>query len=223
MRRRWLLLGALIATLAALAVAWRHTALADWTQLASLAAWAHEPDARIWLPLLVLSAYTPASLTLFPRPVITLFAVATFGPWIGFALAFTGILLAALATYALGMRFDPERARLLEGARAARLRALLQRQGVLAVTAVRLVPVAPFAVVNAAAGALRVRLHHFMLGSALGILPGTAMATVLGDRIAAVIRSPDPLNLFLIAAALCVLVGVTFGARRSIARRWMTR
>ena len=59
----------------------------------------------------------------------------------------------------------------------------MRRRGVLAMTAVRLVPLAPFAVVNVVAGAIRMRLRHFMLGSALGILPGTLVATVFGDQL----------------------------------------
>ena len=34
-------------------------------------------------------------LTLFPRALITLFGVIAFGPWLGFAYAMSGILLAA--------------------------------------------------------------------------------------------------------------------------------
>jgi phospholipase D1/2 len=222
MRQRWAVIG-LVVALAALVAAWQVTPLAEWRELATITSWAQDSAIRSWLPILVLGAYTPASLTLFPRPLITLFAVVAFGPWLGFALAFTGIMIAAMATYALGRGLDPERARLLDPEKLARLRAMLQRRGVLAVTAVRLVPIAPFAVVNAAAGALRVRVHHFAIGSALGILPGTATATVLGDRIAAALRSPEPLDLFLITAALLVLVAATLGARRWLARRWTPR
>jgi phospholipase D1/2 len=221
-RPRWVIIG-LVVALAALAAVWRVIPLADWRAVATVTSWAQESAMHSWLPILVLGAYTPASLTLFPRPIITLFAVAAFGPWLGFALAFTGIMIAAMATYVLGRGLDPKRARLLDDEKLARLRVVLQRRGVLAVTAVRLVPIAPFAVVNAAAGALRVRVHHFAIGSALGILPGTATATVLGDRIAAALRSPELLDLFLITAALLVLVAATLGARRWLARRWTPR
>jgi phospholipase D1/2 len=221
-RLRWVVIG-LVLMLAALTAVWRVTPLAGWSALATVTSWAQGSAIHSWLPILILGAYTPASLTLFPRPIITLFAVVTFGPWLGFALAFTGIMIAAMATYALGRGLDPERARLLEGEKLARLRATLQRRGVLAVTAVRLVPIAPFAVVNAAAGALRVRVHHFAIGSAIGILPGTATATVLGDRIAAALRSPELMDFFLITAALLVLVAATLCARRWLARRWTPR
>ena len=47
-------------------------------------------------------------------------------------------------------------------------------------TAIRLVPVAPFVVVNLAAGAIRVRYWHFALGTVLGMLPGALVATTPG-------------------------------------------
>ena len=41
---------------------------------------------------------------MFPRPLITLFAVIAFGPWLGFVYSMTGILLAALVTYYVGVK-----------------------------------------------------------------------------------------------------------------------
>ena len=49
-----------------------------------------------WAPLVVILAYTPASLVMFPRWLITLMAVAAFGPWAAFAYAQTGVLVALL-------------------------------------------------------------------------------------------------------------------------------
>jgi uncharacterized membrane protein YdjX (TVP38/TMEM64 family) len=222
-RRRWIAPCVAFAALLALAAAWTYSPLTAWTKAVNVTAWAHDAGARPWVPIVVLAAYTPASMALFPRALITLFAVVAFGPWLGFAFAFTGIMIAAIATYALGVGLDCERLRALAGPRLDRVRALLCRRGVLAVTVVRLVPIAPFALVNAVAGALRIRLSHFAVGSALGILPGTAASTVLGDQIAAALRAPGSVNLYIVAAALLVLVAATLGVRRWLFGRWKAR
>jgi phospholipase D1/2 len=222
-RSQWLVCCVMLVGLTALAAAWSHSPLAVLTRLDTVAAWAQEAGGRPWVPVAVLAAYTPASVTLFPRPLITLFAVLAFGPWLGFACAFLGIMLAAIATYALGAGVDVQDYPALSGPRVRRVQALLRRGGVLAVTAVRLVPLAPFAVVNAVAGALRIRLAHFAAGTALGILPGTAIATVLGEQITAAIRSPASVNPYLVGAVLLGLCGATLTVRRWLFGQWKAR
>ena len=60
--------------------------------------WAHSIGEARWAPLVVMAAYTPAAFVMFPRPLITLFAVIAFGPVLDFVYGLVGILRAALAT-----------------------------------------------------------------------------------------------------------------------------
>jgi hypothetical protein len=46
------------------------------------------------------------------------------------------------------------------------------RRGVFAVVAIRFLPVAPFTMVNIVLGAARIKLWHFVLGTAIGLTPG---------------------------------------------------
>ena len=215
-RPRWKLLLGLVVVAAVLAATWRYTPLAAWADADRVTQWAHSFSAYRWAPLLVMAAYTPASLVLFPRPLITLFAVVAFGAPFGFMYAFAGILLAALASYALGLRLDRGAVRRIAGNRLNRLSQVMRERGLLAMTAVRLVPLAPFAVVNIVAGAIRIRLWHFIAGSAIGILPGTLVATVFGDQLAAGLRDPRSINPGLLLAAIAVLATATW-----VVRRWL--
>jgi phospholipase D1/2 len=213
-RPAWLSVVGVVLAVGALAALWRYTPLAAWTDASLVTEWAEAFSAVRWAPLLVLLAYTPASLVLFPRPVITLFAVIAFGLWSGFLLAFTGILLAAGLTYFLGRKLDRGVVRRIAGTRLNRLSQVMRRRGVLAMTAIRLVPIAPFAVVNIVAGTIRVSPRDFMLGSAFGILPGTLVATVFGDQVASGLRNPASVNVWLIVAVAAVLAVATWGVRR---------
>jgi len=215
-RPHWKLLLALLLVLAALGGMWHYTPLAVWADADRVRAWAESFSKNIWAPLIVMAAYTPASLVLFPRPAITLFAVVAFGTVLGFVYAFSGILIAALATYALGLKLDRGAVRRIAGNRLNRLSQIMRERGVLAMTAVRLVPLGPFGVVNIVAGAIRIRLWHFMLGTAIGILPGTLVATIFGDQLAAGLRDPRTINVWLIAAAVVVL-----GVATLVVRRWL--
>ena len=80
-------------------------------------------------PLAVMAAYTPACVSMFPRPLITLFAVLAFGPWLGFAYGITGILLAAAATYAVGARMPETTVKRLAGEKLNGVTDVLRRRG----------------------------------------------------------------------------------------------
>jgi uncharacterized membrane protein YdjX (TVP38/TMEM64 family) len=208
----------MILGLTLLAALWRYTPLSGWADAELVAGWANEFSAHWWAPFLVLAAYTPASLVLFPRPLITLFAIVAFGAGLGFVYAFSGIMVAGLATYGLGLLLDRSAVRRIAGKRLNRLSHLMRERGLLAMTAVRLVPIAPFAVVNIVAGAIRIRPYHFFIGSAVGILPGTLFATMFGDQLAAGLRDPSSINPLLIAGA-----AIVFGTVIWIMRRWLFR
>ena len=49
---------------------------------------------------------------------------------------------------------------------------------------IRMVPIAPFSVVNLVAGASELSLRDFMLGTVLGMAPGIAVMAALGAQIA---------------------------------------
>jgi phospholipase D1/2 len=215
-RPAWLLPVAVLAIAGLLTAMWRYTPLSAWTDADRAMVWAAQFALVWWAPLVVVLAYTPASVVLFPRAFITLFAVAAFGPWHGFAYAMSGILVACGITYAVGTKMNRQTVRRLARGRLNRLSRVMRRRGLLAMTAVRLVPLAPFPVVNVVAGAIRVPMRYFLLGSALGILPGTLVATVFGDQLVTGLKDPRSINLWLVGILVLALV---VGTR--LVRRWL--
>jgi len=72
--------------------------------------------------------------------------------------------------------------------------------------------------VNLAAGASHVRLRDFLLGTALGMLPGIAAITVFSDRVLAVLREPSAT-----ALALLLMVAAAVAAGAYALNRWLGR
>ena len=70
---------------------------------------------------------------------------------------------------------------------------------------VRIIPVAPFTVINMVAGASHIRLRDFVIGSAIGLLPGIVGISLFTDRLAATIQKPD-LQAFAILAAVAAVI-----------------
>ncbi len=73
----------------------------------------------------------------------------------------------------------------------------------------RLLPIVPFTLANYAAGVTAVRPHHFALGTALGLVPSTVLAAVLGDALSD-LGSPRSIVALSIWAVLAV-AGVLWG------------
>ncbi|TAK80395.1 MAG: phospholipase [Betaproteobacteria bacterium] len=202
---------------ALLAAAWRFTPLGEILSAEQIIAWAHVFGAQWWAPLAVMLAYTPACFVMFPRPLITLAAVVAFSPWPGFAYAMAGIVLSAIVTYYVGKRMRRDTVRRLAGARLDRMVEVLKKHGLLALTLLRLVPMAPFAVEGVVAGAIGLKLRHLALATAIGALPGTLATTVLGGEIESAL-SGGRFNWWLVGgAALVLLAGAWY------VKRWFSR
>ncbi len=210
----WSKIVMVVVAVAALTALWKFTPLAELLEANKVAQWARDFGSRWWAPILTVLAYTPAAITMFPRPLITLFAVVAFGPLLGFLYAMAGIELSAWLTYIAGKRLDRDAVRRVAGAKLNDIIQVLRRRGLLAITALRLVPLAPFAVEGVVAGAVRVKLWHFMLGTAIGILPGTLASTVFGDQLQAAIEDPSKVNYWLIGSVLVLLMAATWFVRR---------
>src|SRR5690606_7018791 len=90
--------------------------------------------------------------------------------------------------------------------------------GVVAITAVRLVPIAPFIVVSMVAGAIHVKLWQLTVGTFFGMLPGTLMATVLGEAMESALHDPARINWWYVGAVAAVLAAGTY-----LVQRWLRR
>ena len=84
-----------------------------------------------------------------------------FGAWPGVAYAAVGTMAAAAANYGIGRWLGRDAVRRLAGARANRLSEHIGRRGVLAMAVLRLLPIAPFTVVNLVAGASHIGLRDY--------------------------------------------------------------
>jgi phospholipase D1/2 len=202
------------AVFAALAAAWRFTPLSELITAERMIAWARDLRGVSWAPIAVMLAYTPAAFVMFPRPLLTLFTVIAFGPWLGFAYGMTGILLSALATYYAGRVLRPDTVKRLAGDKLDDVTKALRRHGLLAMLAVRIVPAAPFAIEGIIAGAVRIKVWDYALGTFLGMLPGVLATTVFGDQIATALEDPSRINWWLVGAVMAALVAMTWYVRR---------
>jgi phospholipase D1/2 len=214
----WTKLALIAFVIVAFTVLWRWTPLAHTVSAERVLDLAHDFGSRWWAPLVVMAAYTPACLVMFPRPLITLAAVIAFGPWLGFLYSLMGIVASSVVTYYIGRRMRRDTVRRLAGPKLDRMIEVLKKYGLIAMTLLRLVPIAPFAVESIVAGAIHMRLWHVMVGTAIGLLPGTLATTIFGDAIETALTGSGDVNWWLVGGAVALLAGGILAVKR-----WFTK
>jgi uncharacterized membrane protein YdjX (TVP38/TMEM64 family) len=118
----------------------------------------------------------------------------------------------------MGKHMRRDTVRRLAGPKLDRMIEVLKKHGLLAMTLLRLVPLAPFAVESIVAGAIRMKLWHVVAGTAVGLLPGTLTTTVFGDAIETAVSGAGEVNWWIVGGAAALL-----GAGAWAVKRWFTR
>jgi uncharacterized membrane protein YdjX (TVP38/TMEM64 family) len=170
--------------------------------------------AGLWAPLLFVLLQGAVTVAPVPRTVFTVAAGVLFGGIGGVLLAVAGTSLAAAVAFWLarcvGGRFARKHSdhRLMTW-----VRARLDRSGLLAMVSLRLIPAVPFSAMNYASALSGVRFAPYLVGTVLGVLPGTIGVVILGD--AAVGGNPHPAMLLVSVCSGAVgLTGALIAARK---------
>jgi phosphatidylserine/phosphatidylglycerophosphate/cardiolipin synthase-like enzyme/uncharacterized membrane protein YdjX (TVP38/TMEM64 family) len=172
-----------------------------------------------WRVPLVLLVFVVASIVSVPILALIGATVVTLGPVLGFACSAVGTMLAATATFGVGRWIGRKPLQRWLGPRVDALERRVAKRGVIAIALIRKVPVAPFTVVNMAIGALGIRYRDFILGTALGMLPGIAAFAFVSETAIEAWRQPTVANIALIATAIAIWLTVVFGIQWALNRR----
>lgn len=210
----------LLFLLLGLVAAWRWTPLAKELDAQRLIEWMtflRENASAPVFPVAMITAYLVGSLVLFPVTLLIVATVVLVGPVLGVLYAFAGCLLGAMLTYGVGSRLGRDVIRRFAGSRVNRLSRQLAHHGVLAVVTVRVIPVAPFTIVNMVAGASHIAFRDFIVGTALGMGPGILVISLFARQLESAARSPA-LDRMLLLVGFTLLIGVA----AMWLRRWLT-
>ncbi|MEA2948692.1 MAG: phospholipase [Alphaproteobacteria bacterium] len=185
-------LAAFVTLFVSLTIAWHYPPLSTLANPSEIGPMLRSLAAEPWAPLLVMGIYLVGGLIAFPITVLIAATAAAFGPAAGLAYATAGSLLSAIVTYTVGAVLGRETLRGVLGSRLRRVQHKIVSGGVLAVAAIRLVPLAPFTVVNLVAGASEVKLGTYVAGTLLGMAPGLIVMSALGHQFVRILSEPRP-------------------------------
>lgn len=217
--RRLIGVGVLAITLAMLALAWRWTPLRDWINLGSLIAFARNLEAMPFTPIAVVTSYVVAGMMMVPVMLLIAVTGIVFGPAYGTVYAMAGSLLCASAGYGIGHWLGRETVQKVLGHRINTLSRRIAKRGILAVVVVRMLPIAPFTVVNIVAGASHIRFRDYVIGTALGMLPGITMTVTFVHHLAEAVRNPSVGTMAILVGVAAAIIGVAMLLQRLLRRR----
>jgi uncharacterized membrane protein YdjX (TVP38/TMEM64 family) len=182
-----------------------------------------------WGPTIVVGLYVAACLLLLPGSVLTIGTGAVFGLAVGVVTVSIGSTLGAAAAFLVGRYVAREwiEEKLADRPKFQAIDQAVGEQGFRLVGLTRLSPVFPFNLLNYGYGLTGVRFWPYVLGSWIGMLPGTVMYVYIGSlvQLAAVGRKRETtwgeyvLYGLGLAATIAVAILVTRAARRALRRR----
>jgi uncharacterized membrane protein YdjX (TVP38/TMEM64 family) len=154
-----------------------------------------------------------------PQIVLIAAAVVAFGPWAGAAYSWVGTMVSSLVGFQLGRTAGGRVLERFSGEGVRRFMRLVGENGFLASLVVRLVPSAPFIVVNMAAGVTPMRARDFIAGTGVGIVPKIALTAFAGASIVQLMQGEIRGHWIELAVVVAIWLAIGWFARRWLGRR----
>ena len=131
------------------------------------------------IALMVVHSFVP-----FPAEIVACANGMVYGPFWGTVITWVGAMLGAAAAFGLARLLGwPFVRRILTAEHRERLAAWSSQRGAAALLISRFIPVIAFNLINYAAGLAGISWWTFLWTTGLGILPLTAVFTIMGDRL----------------------------------------
>jgi uncharacterized membrane protein YdjX (TVP38/TMEM64 family) len=166
-------------------------------------------------PLIIIGLAVVHSVIPYPAEIVNAAAGFAYGFFGGLGIVAVGWMISGLICYWFGTGVArPLLDRWFGTERFARFERMVDRGGVTLLIALRLLPIVPFSLISAAAGAARVPFGRYCWTTAVGFLPITALAVYLGTRLEG-IRFTDPAVIGAIVGVLLLLLVANWIIRRS--------
>ncbi|MCF6157851.1 MAG: TVP38/TMEM64 family protein [wastewater metagenome] len=188
----------------------RYTSLSQYIQKNTLLNFFEKLRNYWWGPIAFIAIYSIGSIFSVPATVFTLSGGAIFGVLRGslynLIAANIGASLAFFMARYLGRDFI---SKLVKG-RVANYERMIEKHGFRLVFMLRLILIIPFNGINVGAGLSGIRYRDFLLGSALGMVPGTVICTYFADLLLKGVTGSwkEVMTHLIVASILMVLISL---------------
>lgn len=163
-------------------------------------------------PIAATAIFTLAAILAMPLSWLIALSALTLEPVVATTVSLLGTMGSTVVTHQVGSRFAEPLSARLPDATLKRIKKLAAGADTVAMLGLRMVPVAPFAIVNAAVGVAGVPLKPLLYGTILAVTPGIVLLSFSIDRARAALRGEALFDPWV--AVLIVLGGVGLIALR---------
>lgn len=133
-------------------------------------------------PIVYIVLFTFVPLTFFPDSVLAIAGGMAFGLFKGTLLTITGALCGGSLAFFITRYLGQDIIKRFIKKDISILRKHTQEKGFLVVLILRLIPLVPFDVISYSAGLSEIKYKDFLLATFLGIIPGVAVFSNIGDK-----------------------------------------
>lgn len=199
-----------------LALGWRYLAQQGFIAPDRLVSMARDMAALYqmpWLLLLIALLYIVALMLMFPLTILVMVTGLLFGPWWGLLYATVGTLSSSAVSFWVGRVLGEAPLKRYSGTYLQSLSRYMSERSMRAMIIINLLPLAPFTFTNLMAGAFGLPFPRYLLGSAIGIIPGLAVVTLLGGQLSRMLMAEQMTEVWLAAGIAVVLVVLIMVAR----------
>jgi uncharacterized membrane protein YdjX (TVP38/TMEM64 family) len=168
-----------------------------------------------WGPMIIIGLGAIHSVIPYPAEIVNAAAGFAYGFFGGLGIVCIGWMISAIICYWFGTGVArPLLDRWFGAERFERFERMVERGGITLLIALRLLPIVPFSLISAAAGAARVPFPRYCWTTAVGFLPITALAVYFGTRLEG-IRFTDPAVIGAVVGVVLLLLVANWIIRRS--------
>jgi phosphatidylserine/phosphatidylglycerophosphate/cardiolipin synthase-like enzyme/uncharacterized membrane protein YdjX (TVP38/TMEM64 family) len=193
----WILSGLLT-----IALLWSLTPVGEWLNQERIATWFETIENPVWSHLLYGVVFTILAVIGIPVTILIGGIGILFGPLSGGVLAMGASLSSAVISYLIGYLTGQNFIRTFAGEKINSISKRLARRGIWTMIFLRVVPVAPYAVINMLAGASHIRFRDYFVGTMIGMTPGIIILTAFFGHLVQVLSKSTTENIIIMILLL---------------------
>lgn len=174
------------------------------------------PDSKnaLWLLPAIIISYLVLLTVMFPLTILVVVTGFLFSPYWAMLYATVATLCSSALSYWIGHWLGRSTIEKHSGRYLRTASRFMQENSVHSMVVINLLPIAPFTMTNMMAGAFQLQFSRYMIGSAIGIIPGLIVVTLLGGQLNKIISATDTrqfwLGIAIVVALVCLLMAIVY-------------
>ncbi|MEJ2545769.1 MAG: VTT domain-containing protein [Calditrichaceae bacterium] len=202
---------------------WTHLPSNDWLNINHTSIFNQEPAN----PILIYSIYTVPLLLLsifgMPATIIVGTFGILFGSITGSILAVITLTVSSLISYPIGRILGKKILSYISSGNINSVNKYLAKKGLFTVITIRVLPIASFTLINMLAGASRIRFKYYLIGTILGILPGSILVAIIFGQLTEYFKSETIVNTIWITTLTVMIIICLIGISKYFSKYFQNK